>query len=236
MAGVWEGFVNVVCVSAWLWGCGVGVSIAATFYVETFDVDDAGWHDRDVGKMTVFHDPNFGLGPGSLGGSFAAQGILFPEIDAFRVDGSSSGGAFVGDYLNDVPAYKGWSFSFYAEDVLPSLLMVSFDANGTTFNRIVTPQIGSVGQWYTVELPLLYDGQWLGGSALAFSNGLSNVGYIDIQISRNGDGNQSYYIDNFGLDKLDAVPEPTAVALLGLALVGVYTARRKQFGFGEKEG
>lgn len=227
---------GVVRAFVWLLSLGAGAALAATFYVETFDVDDAGWQDRDVGEMSVFYEPSFGSGPGSLGGTFAVQGVLFPEIDAFRIDGSSSGGAFVGDYLSDVPTYKGWGFSFYAEDVLPSLLMLSFDADGTVFNRIVTPQVTSVGQWYTIEVPLVYDGQWIGGSALAFSNGLSNVGYIDIQVSRSGDSAQSYYVDNFALSELDAIPEPTSVALFGVALAAVYAARRRKLEFGEKAG
>ncbi len=233
---VWKSCMGVVCAFAWLLSLGVGASLAATFYVETFDADDAGWQDRDVGKMSVFYEPSFGLGPGSLGGSFAAQGVLFPEIDAFRIAGPSSGGAFVGDYLADVPSYKGWSFSFYAEDVLPSLLMISFDADGTVFNRIVTPQVGSVGQWYTIDVPLSYDGQWFGGSGLAFSNGFANVGYIDIQVSRSGDSAQTYYVDNFEFSELDAVPEPTSVALFGIAFAAVYMARRRKLEFGEKAG
>ncbi|MCZ7591641.1 MAG: hypothetical protein M5U15_05585 [Kiritimatiellae bacterium] len=80
---VWKSCMGVVCAFAWLLSLGVGASLAATFYVETFDADDAGWQDRDVGKMSVFYEPSFGLGPGSLGGSFAAQGGCFPKLTPF---------------------------------------------------------------------------------------------------------------------------------------------------------
>ncbi|HMP75125.1 MAG TPA: PEP-CTERM sorting domain-containing protein [Kiritimatiellia bacterium] len=215
-----------------LFGLAWGAALqAAVFYVETFDMDDAGWLDRDAGAMLASHAPGTGLGPGSLGGTFAEQDVPVPELDAFRIVPASSGGAFTGDYYDGAPGFLAWEFSFYAEHVLPSLLMVSFDAGGTLFNRLVTAQVGGVGQWYTISVPLIYDADWLGGTALAFADGLADVGYIDIQISRSGIGGQSYYIDNFelmgaGNNGASAIPEPNTIALLGLAGALLWRVRR----------
>ncbi len=207
-----------------------GDVFAAVYYVESFTDDSAGWEDRDAGKMLVAYSSDTGNGPGSLSGYFEAQDVSLPEIDAFRISTTSSAGSFTGDYWADLPSFSSWSFSFYAVDVLPSFLMVSFDAGGTLFNRLVTTQVGGIGQWYTVTVPLSYDVNWFGGSAAAFSGGLSNVGYIDIQLSRSGSDEQTYRLDNFGVSGFgegdSAVPEPTTLALVALAAVIGWSAFR----------
>lgn len=208
---------------------------AAAFYVETFDADGADWSDRDPGEMDVVFIGGFGDGPGSLQGSFAAQGVPAPESDAFRITGLSSGGSFTGDYLADVPTFASWTFSFYVGDVLPSSVVLAFDANGTLFLRNLSAQVTSVGQWLTLSAPLQYDGGWFGGTGATFSNGFANVGFIDIQITRSGTGAQTYYVDNFELAELDAgpgpgggaVPEPGTLSFLALAAGVVVLARRK---------
>ena len=206
-----------------------GEAAAATLGTETFGGGLSGWVDRDVNEMTVTYNAGIGNAPGSLQGSFAAQGEASPETDAFRITGASSGGNYTGDYWTDVPGFSSWSFSFYADDVLPSDLLIRFNGNGDTFLRTVLTQVTSVDSWYTVTVPLTYAG-WLGGSASAFSNALGSVSFIDVQLTRNGTGAQNFYIDNFTLSDAGSggtVPEPSTAGLL-LASVAVLRAARKR--------
>ena len=164
-------------------------------------------------------------GAGYLQADFALS--LTPEVDAFRIVPASSGGAFTGDYYADVPGFASWTFSFQAGDVLPSGLNVLFDAGGTVFQRSVLSQVSTMDQWTTITVPLDYAG-WFGGSSVAFSNGLSSVNYIDIQIVRNGSAAQSYQLDNFELNEEShaAVPEPMTLSFL-LAPLAYLLAKRR---------
>lgn len=210
-----------------------GELLAASLSVETFG-SIANWQDRDVDEMDVTYNAGFGNPAGSLQGSFLEQDIAFPETDAFRAGAlfSSSSGAFTGDYWTDVPTFGSWSFSFYADDVLPSDLIVRFGDGTSTFLRSGLAQVGAVDNWYTVTIPLTYAG-WVGGSESAFSNALGNVTFVDVQVTRSGTSAQDYFIDNFALNAAvlggGAVPEPTTAGLL-LASLAVLRAARKRGG------
>jgi hypothetical protein len=205
-----------------------GEAGAAVLGTETFGGGQSGWVDRDVDEMTVAYNAGFGNAAGSLQGSFDPQGASSPETDAFRITGASSGGMFTGDYWTDVPGFTAWTFSFYADDILPSDLLIRFNDGVNTFVRTVLSQVAAQDNWYSVTVPLTYSG-WLGGSASAFSNALSNVTFIDVQLTRNGTGAQSYFLDNFTLSdtSVTAVPEPSTAGLL-LASVAVLRAARKK--------
>lgn len=205
-----------------------GEAGAAVLGTETFGGGQSGWVDRDVDEMTVSYNAGFGNAAGSLQGSFAAQGASSPETDAFRINAGSSGGMFTGDYWTDVPGFTAWTFSFYADDILPSDLLIRFNDGVNTFVRSVLSQVAAQDNWYTVTVPLSYSG-WLGGSASAFSNALSNVTFIDVQLTRNGTGAQNFFLDNFTLTdtSVNAVPEPSTAGLL-LASVAVLRAARKK--------
>jgi hypothetical protein len=194
-------------------------SHAAVFYTETFDSTVDGWTSRDPGKMLNSWD-SFGDPSGSIEGTFNAQVFPTPQTDAWHANSGSSTGAFTGNYWTDVPGFAGWQFSFYASNVMPSTLTVRFGDGTNTFSYAVGSQVNSVGAWYTINVPLTYN-LWFGGSAAAFSNALSSVNFIDIEVTRNGTTKQSYFLDNFGLvNELIFVPEPTSgLFWFGWALV-----------------
>ena len=201
-------------------------AVLYTSYTETFP-DDGGWIDRDAGlDWDVAQNGGVGSPPGSLEGFFASQPVPSPETDAWRADGSGNTGNFLGDYWTDVPGFTAWRFSFYAGDIVPSDLTIRFGNGVDTFTRLVGANVTSAGQWFTIDVPLSYGG-WYGGTADDFSNALSSVTFIDVQVTRNGSGNQYYYMDNFQIrdDVAVSVPEP-ATGLFWFGAVLLYGLRR----------
>lgn len=199
-------------------------SSAAVFYTEEFNGSLNGVTDRDPGEMAVTYQGGFGLPAGSAQGTFGTQVFPVPQTDAFRINTGTSGGAFTGNYWNDVPGFTGWQFHFYASNVMPSALTIRFGDGTNIFSGALNWQVLSTGAWYTVRVPLEYlNGQvaWFGGTAAQFSNTLSAVSFIDIEVTRNGTGTQRYFVDNFSLvDELLFVPEPTSgLFWFGWALV-----------------
>lgn len=190
-----------------------------------------GWVDRDPGEMAVTHDASFGyLSLGSLQGSFSTQLLALAQTDAFRITNSTFSGAFTGDYW--ATNATSYAFNFYADAALPSDLYVRFNGNGSTFFLDVSSQIASVGSWNYVTVPLSYGAGWVGGSAAAFSNALSDVQFVDVQITRNGTVQQNYWLDNFALNDTPTVlvPEPAAgmLALGGLLLLTAHRRLRRR--------
>ncbi|MBU0677135.1 MAG: hypothetical protein KJ626_03385 [Verrucomicrobia bacterium] len=181
-------------------------------YRETWDSDAAGWADRDSGKMSSVWSASTGQGAGSLQGSFSSQTVAFPEIDAFRLGASGSGGALTGNYwAHGTPA--AWTFDFLAADTPPSSLLLRFTGAGNSFFRAVDTVGVTVGGWSEVNVPLSSVEEWNSTDGVAFSNALGAVETVDIQIARSGSGAQSYYIDNFSL-LVSVVPEPGALSLI----------------------
>lgn len=205
-----------------------GLARGAVLYTpEQFTGDDGGWIDRDAGTdWDVAHNGGFGNPAGSLEGFFDTQIVPSPETDAWRANGAGNTGNFLGDYWTDVPGFTAWRFSFYAADILPSDLTIRFGDGVNTFTRLVGSEVTAVDQWFTIDVPLSFSG-WFGGSASDFSNALSNVTFIDVQVTRNGSGSQYYYLDNFLLhDEVSAaVPEP-ATGLFWFGAVLLYGLRR----------
>ena len=191
------------------------VSYGAVFFTETFDSGLDNWYSRDPGKMIVTPGyPGGGLS-GAAKGSFAAQ--VFPNLqtDAWRADGTSSGGEFTGNYWLDHPGFTGLSFDFYSANILPQDLSFRFSDGTRTYSIALLPlnlQVNTTGVWSQVRVSLDYSSGWLGGgNATQFSNALSHVTWVDVQVTREGQGAQDYYIDNFGfLSGLIFIPEPAS--------------------------
>jgi len=193
---------------------------------------DPGWYSRD-GEMTVAWSGTVGNPAGSMQGTFGAQDVPSPEIDAFRIDFSVLGGPWVGDYGTLHPDYTQFTFDFMAEDLLPSSFVLQISDGSTTFIRNLLPQVSSFGGFLSVVVPLAYDGAWLGGNASQFASVMGSVSFIDLQIARNTTGAQDYFVDNFALIDDDlagpggsAVPEPSSVQLWTMAAVMVLSMRR----------
>lgn len=196
---------------------------AAVFYVETFDTGANGWTvDRDPGKMNGSWNGTEGNPPGTLAGTFNSQVIPSPQFDAWEATSSSSGGAFTGNYWSMYPGFSGYQFDFYAANVLPSQLTVSFGDGTNVFSyTALVSYVPTTGMWYTVSVPLAYTPFWYGGTAEQFSNALTSVSFVDIEVTRKGTKAQTYYMDNFRiLNDWILVPEPTSgLFWFGWALV-----------------
>lgn len=201
---------------------------AAVLYTETFTGSSAGWIDRDnLIDWDVSYNPGFGNPSGSLEGYFYPQDTPAPETDAWRIN---SGANFLGDYYTDVPTFTAWRFSFYAQDTLPSDLTVRFGDGVNVFALAVGSGVTSVGSWFTVTVPLTYGVGWYGGSALDFANALGGVTFIDVQVTRSGDMEQYYFMDNFELtddpvNVASAIPEPST-GLFWFGAILLYGLRR----------
>lgn len=215
---------------------------AAVFVLENFDTDP-NWGDRDGDEMTVAWDGGFGyLGNGSMAGTFDAQSIPSPETDAMRITAGSSLGAYSGDfystYAGFLPDSASITFRFYSQDVLPSDLRIRISDGSSLFSRSLTSYATTLGGWQTITVNLDYAG-WLGGTDAQYSNLFSAVSFIDLQISRNGEYAQSFFVDDFsfnylldeeggGGDPLDVVPEvaTTQFVLMGMLLMSGTIKRR----------
>lgn len=204
---------------------------AVVLAIETFDSDEAGWTDRDPGDMTVSHSAGMGQPAGSLAGAFLPQGF-FPvsQTDAFLADSGASGGAFVGDYYNTYATFTSFSLDLYADTTLPSDLILRIGDGTDTFFYNIAPQMTATGAWNSVVVPLtMAYGGWYGGSAAQFSNVLSNVAFVEVQVTRSGTSAQNYFLDNFALtsDTILFVPEPNSVFLFvfGFAVLRHYRHR-----------
>ncbi|MBU0676699.1 MAG: hypothetical protein KJ626_01155 [Verrucomicrobia bacterium] len=204
----------------------VPLAWSAIFFTETWDADNAGWVDRDTLEMLVAYNAFDG---GTLAGTFSLQTIGVPEVDAFRATSDSSSGSFFGDYYAGLGAVYGLQFDFFAENNLPSAALVRFSDGTFTFFRSFLSQIGSVGEWNDIYVPLESSAGWFGGSSTAFTNALGNVQWVEVQLARNNIGSQTYYLDNFAhADSLPAGGEATGVpepGTLGISLVGLLILR-----------
>lgn len=213
---------------------GFATAHAAVLASETFDADMSDWQDRDGGEMNVVHSAGEGdNAPGSLAGTFAQQGILAPETDAFSATqaDNSSGGAFSGDYYTMYTNFTSLTFSFQPEDVLPSDAIVRISDGTYTFFRSFAAQVTTVGAWNPVSISLSYSG-WVGGTAGEFASVFNNVTFLDIQITRNGTNSQTYYLDDVALnyDEVNpgggAVPEAEAGMVFLFGATMIYAFRR----------
>ena len=182
--------------------------------------------------MAVTHDATGGNPGGAMKGTFSSQFFPIPQTDAFRLASGESGitagqeAAYLGDYraITAYPARLSWVFELKPEDVLPSDLVFRFSDGTSTFFLPFTEWVTNVGEWNRVYVPLDYSKGWLGGSYAAFGAAIENITSIEIQVSRNGIGEQSYLIDNFEIIDF-SIPEPSTAGFLLLSGVAI-AARR----------
>ncbi len=187
-------------------------------YLEEFNVNAAGWGDRDAGEMSVSYDATNDRMVGSFAVSFLSMS------DAFRI----TSGNFMGNYVT--PGLTQISFDLVAANILPSDLFLRIFSGSDLFTYQFNPV--SLSATYVVNLD--WSAGWNGLSEAAFNAALTSVTALEIQIARNGSGAQSYYLDNVqtldtdlgGGDGSSAVPEPTMVSMFVLA-VAVFSGLRR---------
>ena len=191
-------------------------------YLEDFDPDESGWVDRDSGEMTVNHDAGNDWMVGSYGAS------ILPQNDAFRID---SGANFLGDFVT--PGITQIRFQFYAVNVLPSDLLIRIIDGANTFTYQFSPLTGAFMNWETFTVNLAWSYGWNGLSEMAFNAALTSVDAVEIQVTRTGNGAQSYYLDNVETLNADlggggdsVIPEPTTVSIFIIALAFFIGIRR----------
>lgn len=196
----------------------------AAYTTNSFNANDQGWFDPG-GQLSVTFTGANGNPPGSIEGTFAASFI--PQTDNFQ----NAQPDFTGNYNTLANGFGGWTFDFYAANVTPGALIFTFSDGTFTFSNILTPQIGSAGQWYNLAVSSTYGAGWIGSGAANFATALNNVSYVALQVSQSGVGAETYRVDNVAIvgagAVLVAVPEPSTFAMGGMAVIGLLLARRK---------
>jgi hypothetical protein len=199
---------------------------AAVVFVESFGSGSAGWVDRDPLEMnvlpSVFGNPGF-----SLEGTFSLLGSPSIQTDAFRATAASSSGNFVGDYAS-LPDFSGWRFDFVAQTILPSDLNFRISDGANIFTWAVSPAELSVNYWRTVFVPAEFSAGWIGAGATQFNTALTNLQWMEIQVTRNGLSAQKFNIDN--VEVLDFIPMPLPEPdTLSFLLIGalIFMMRRR---------
>lgn len=216
------------------WGAGAALVQGAVIYTEAWDATDSGWAGVD-GNLVVSWQASGNPG-GSLLGSYALMEPPGSQPDAFRATSAASGSAYTGDYWTDLGNFYGWTFQFYAADVLPSSLYMRFSDGANTYQANLLTQLGGVGSWTTLSTPALTYGVggWVGPGGLSgLSNALANVQWVEVRLDRNAGEAQSYALDNFRHNNDNppdppdsAIPEPGTGVLVLAALVGRRFFRR----------
>ena len=159
---------------------------AAILYTETFDSGANGWADTGNGMTASYN------GDGYMQGVFAAQGLFpIPQTDSFKI---SSGTNFLGSYN----ALTAFTFDLYAENVLPSDLALRVWRGTNVYFYAQSLSLMNAGEWTTFTVPLTYSAGWQDGGEVGFLYTLDNVSRVDVQLTRNGTGEQTFYLDNFG--------------------------------------
>lgn len=200
----------------------------AVVYTETFFDGANGWGDRDSGEMGVTHQASVGSpASAAMRGSFGASS--FPMDDAFRI---SSGANFVGDYTSYGDGLTQLRFDLFANNVVPSDLWVRLisDTYGVFEYQVTLGSFGT-GSWTTFSLNLDWTYGWQGSSSSDFNLALTSVNALEIQLTRNGNAAQQFYLDNVQtldnpLSGFTSVPEPGTGLLFAGALIAVSLRRR----------
>lgn len=200
---------------------------AAVLYTETFEGGANGWTGAG-GDMTVTPQASVGSpASGAMQGVFAAQGFPIPQTDSFMIDSGT-------DFLGSYNTLTGFTFDLFAESVLPSDLSVRIWSGANVFFYATSLALMNPGVWTTFEVPLTYSAGWQDGGEVAFLNALDNVTRVEVQLTRNGTGEQYFYLDNFGTLNTgigggggSAVPEPSTGLMLGL-VGGLLLSLRKR--------
>jgi len=183
--------------------CGTLRLSAASIYTETFDTTTGGWQDRDVGKMAVTNLLTGGNPDGCMRGMFQELGVPPPppEVDAMIATGTLASAAFIGDYVESDALMLG--FDFKANNVLPSFARLNLYSGINGVFKEFTPLITVTGLWHSVRMSLQSAeiGGW-GGDTLLFFSIITNITRVEIELTRSGESQQAYLVDNFFLDRL----------------------------------
>lgn len=167
---------------------------AAAIHTETFASGTAGWTKAGTWQIVATNQ--------ALQGTFTKQPVPFPETGAFVATSLASGGAFTGDY--DTAGIQLVGFSFMAQDVVPSAALLRWSNPTSSFFRSFASAVTQTGVWYRFAFSLRSKdaGQWVGGTAAAFNDGLLDVKTLEIQLTRAGMAAQRYHIDDVFTDTL----------------------------------
>lgn len=215
-----------ICMLLLLLGVIAQDSRGAIMVLEEFNGGANGWADRD-GVMSDSWDG----GNLWMVGSFGSQAFPIPQTDAFRIN---SGTDFLGNYTT--PGLTQIRFDLYAEDVLPSDLFIRLVNGSDVFSYQFNLGSMIIDDWTTFTVNLDWTYGWSGPSQSAFNTalGAGGVDQLEIQLTRNGTGGQSFYLDN--VETLDTdigggggngvVPEPNQALLMVMGVVVIYSMRR----------
>ena len=217
---------------------------AAVVTLESFGTA-AGWTggDGDQGAgMSVGYNGGIGNPDGSLQGTFAEQVWEFPETDSFMIN---SGTDFLGNYT--AAGITGFQFDLRGS-VVPSDLALRIWSGASTFFYALNLGSMVANNWSTFTVPLQYNygTGWQSDGEAAFLLALNNVTRVDVQVTRNGSAEQSFFLDNFATlntpfvdPGASAVPEPSTgllVIYLGALLFGIRRRALQMDGVGDEEG
>ena len=209
-------------------------AMGAVVYTEDFSGGANGWGDRDAGEMGVSHQGSVGSpASAAMQGLFGAS--VLPQTDAFTIN---SGANFVGNYTTYGAGLTQIKFDLYADNVLPSDLFIRIINGSDTFSYQYSLASLALDTWTTFTVDLDFTTGWSGPSLAAFNAALTSVDQLDIQLTRNGNSSQLFYLDN--VQTLDtplnggggggggSVPEPGSGILVMCFAALLYGRTRKQ--------
>lgn len=219
--------IQVMAVTAWLAPMN---GQAAVLFSDDFSADAENWGDRDTGEMAVSHAAGFGNNAGSMRGHFDAD--VSWDTDAWRLSTIPNGNDLTQGHTYTPTLF---SFQFYADNVVPSDLILRFGNGFDTFFRGFT--VSALDSWLSFSAPLTSVAGWFGGDQSAFDSVLQSTTFIELQVTRNGFDEQTYYFDNFQLQGNEgwqegggggpsAVPEPNTITLLVFIILPIMAIRR----------
>lgn len=184
---------------------------AASLHLETFTSDTSGWFHISNGTAdSLSHD--------SVGENIQTTATDFTSLYVIA-DATSSGGAFVGDFV--AAGVSGFLFdlNIAAGSAVTNLFfeLSSLTGGETWIYNLTLPAFDTTTQIY---VPL--DGvSWTqNAGSQPFSSILGNTEEIAIVFGSAGTGSLSAFIDN-----VETVPEPASLTLLGFAAL-LFAGRR----------
>jgi hypothetical protein len=188
---------------------------------------------RDGIFFTAAYNGSYGNPAGSFEGSFAAQTVFSPEVDAIRITASPLFQNYTAVYGPTYTTFN-WTFDFIAQDIAPSTFNIYFGNATDTF--LYTISLSPVLGLNSLTINLA-SSAWSGGPGTYSTYDFSSMTYIDIQYSRNGSGSQLYFLDNFALNGFSgsgggggeesAIPEPNTWLLMTFVGALMVSLRRR---------
>ncbi len=178
----------------------VAWSSCASVVAESFDAGTAGWTAADARCMTVSHRLD-GRPGGSLAGAFGAQPIPVPVSDSFVAPAG-----FVNAQLAPTGDLRRCvlGFDFRSGSTKPTTLRLRIgDASNRQISRFLNSMISQPGVWYSFRLSLADLRSWVGDVQDA-AEILRNVASLAVDLTRNGEGEETYQLDNIFVDALPA--------------------------------